>query len=191
MFFLELDLSETEIVASSPGMDVEQRTLTAQDLEAYLTLRPDTRRADVIRRIESGNRCFASWHEGRLVDVCWAATGCVEVPYLRRYMLLDPRDVYLYDSYTAPEYRGYSIATSRSGWSIEIFRREGCRRVVALVAYENYTAWTILTWSRMATTGTYHLLRLPLRGILWSRATEGHRLPDLTRSMVHPHVASP
>ena len=179
MLCLVYPLQGRRIPVYNPQLEVEFRLLQAEDVDAYLRFRPHARRENIQRRLEQGHRCFASWHAGKIVDAGWTGTGDVLVPYLERFVCLDPGDVYSYDAYTLPEFRGYGLYMARNSYTARRNQKEGCERSVALVAPENYTAWLILTRSGLETIGQYSFLRIPFRGMYWQRAVAGRTLPEL------------
>ena len=160
-------------------IDVDFRVLTKRDVTAYTQFRPKHGRENFERNMSRGDRCFASWHEGRIVDAGWTATGTVFVPYLGRFILLEAGDIYSYGAYTLPGYRGYGLYMARNSYTARRNQKEGFERSVALVAPENYAAWLILTRSGLETIGEYARIRLPVGGIWWDRAAPGCMLPRI------------
>jgi hypothetical protein len=180
MLFLAYQLEGVRIPAYNPVVETTFGTLSPSDIGAYLALRPDTRKSEVERRLARGDRCFVSWADGRIVDVCWSATGSVYVPYLARFLHVPDGDIYSYDSYTLPAYRGRGLYMARNSYTARTNQAEGFRRSIALVAFENYSAWLILSRSGLRTLGAYHYLRLPARGIYWTTLEPGESLPLLS-----------
>jgi hypothetical protein len=160
-------------------IDIDFRSLAPDEIGAYLRFRPGVQKDDVARRLARGDRCHASWHEGSIVDACWTATGNVFVHYLNRFIALERGDIYSYDAYTLPAYRGYGIYMARNSYTARRNQKEGYKRSVALVAPENYTAWLILTRSGLETIGEYSFIRLPFTGIYRQQAVPGRTLPPL------------
>ena len=112
--------------------------------------------------------------------MCWTATSSVYVPYMRRVLNIPPGDVYSYDSFTAPSQRGRGIYMARNSFTARTHQSEGLERSIALVAFENYSAWLILSRSGLRTLGAYHYLRTPVKGIYWETTEPGSVLPELT-----------
>ena len=180
MLFLTYQLEGVRIPTYRPLVDTTFGTLSRSDVDAYLALRPDTRRSEVERRLARGDRCFVSRTGDRIVDACWSASGSVYVPYLSRFLNVPDGDIYSYDSYTLPAYRGRGLYMARNSYTAQANQAEGFRRSIALVAFENYSAWLILTRSGLRTLGAYHYLRLPARGIYWMTVEPGESLPLLS-----------
>jgi hypothetical protein len=66
---------------------------------------------------------------------------------------------------------------ARNSFTARQNQEEGFNRSVALVAFENYSAWLILTRSGLETLGAYHYVRTPMRGIYWQTTEPGAELP--------------
>jgi hypothetical protein len=179
MLCLVYPLQGRTIPVYNAQLDVEFRLLQAEHIDGYLRFRPSAARRNIQRRLEQGHRCITSWHDDRIVDAGWTGAGAVFVPYLERFICLAPGDIYSYDAYTLPEYRGYGLYMARNSYTARRNQKEGCERSIALVAPENYTAWLVLTRSGLETIGQYSFLRIPLRGIYWQRAVAGRTLPGL------------
>lgn len=179
MLFMSYSLSGIRIPVYNAGADVTFGVLEPNDIDSYLHFRPASHRRGIEKRMVHGDRCFVSWHDGEIVDACWTATGTIYVPYLRRFMLIPEGDVYSYDSFTAPSHRGRGIYMARNSFTARTHQAEGFKRSIALVAFENYAAWLILSRSGLKTLGAYHYLRAPLKGIYWETAEAGHVLPAM------------
>ena len=167
MVFMTYDLRGSNIPLRTSQIDVELKLLDRSDIDAYLRFRPDTSRRKVEERFDRGHRCFAALHSGNLVDTCWSAVGTVYVDYLEREIDFAEGDIYSFDSFTAPEYRGRGVYMARNTWQGRLNQAEGFARSVALVAYENYAAWLLLSRYGLKAESTYHYIRIPRMGIRW------------------------
>ncbi len=181
MLFMSYQLDDVRIPVYNASLDISFGTLQPKDIDAYLRFRQNAWRRDIEERLMHGDRCFVSWHGREIVDACWTATGLIYVPYMRKLLRIPPGSVYSYDSYTAPEFRGRGIYMARNSYTARVHQSEGLSRSIALVAYENYSAWLILTRSGLKTLGAYHYLRTPLTGFYWETTEPGHELPPLLR----------
>jgi SAM-dependent methyltransferase/GNAT superfamily N-acetyltransferase len=118
--------------------------LRTSEVDEYANFRPDTDPSETRRRLEAGPLCFVARHEGRIVHACWAATGRAWVEYLAGEILLASDEVFHYDSFTAPSFRGRNIAAVRVIEAARYFRQAGYRRLVAIVVPENTSAFRSL-----------------------------------------------
>ena len=180
MLFMSYSLSGVRIPVYNAGLDVSFGVLEPKDVNSYLAFRPDSSLENVEKRMMQGHRCFVSWHDGLIVDACWTATRSVYVPYLRRVLQIPEGDVYSYDSFTATSHRGRGIYMARNSFTARTHQGEGLKRSIALVAFENYSAWLILSRSGLRTLGAYHYLRTPVKGLYWETTEQGHVLPVMT-----------
>jgi ribosomal protein S18 acetylase RimI-like enzyme len=135
--FLMVRPLNTTIPYMHPRLPVTIQRLTEKDLSAYSRFRPDQCMNVIRARLTRGDQFFAAWNEGHIVHAVWVSIERVYVPYLRRDLILQPGDVYLYDSFTSPAYRGYDLAAARSVHMMHHYQQEGYRRMVCLIAVEN------------------------------------------------------
>ena len=128
------------LASITPNTPVEIGVLSETDVGAYLGFRPETSAADVRGRLERGHVCFVAWHGGRIVSAAWLATGRVWVDYLARELQLAVDEAYLYESFTARDFRGQNIPVVRGTYETRYFRDAGYRRLVAVIVPENKPA---------------------------------------------------
>jgi len=187
MLFMAYSLADIRIPVYHASCDVRFDVLKSDEVDAYLKFRMHARAHEIERRLMHGDRCFVSWKGDEIIDACWTATGSVYVPYLRRYMHIPEGDIYSYDSFTSAQYRGRGIYMARNSFTARQNQDEGFRRSIALVAFENYSAWLILTRSGLETLGAYHYLRTPVRGLHWTTVERGFELPPMLPMELRAH----
>jgi RimJ/RimL family protein N-acetyltransferase len=128
-------------LASTPPLREPGIALSFDFVEAVpdtLTeLRDDLTDAEIERRLARGDRCFVAWHEGRIVSARWLAADRAWIEYLGRDLDLLPGETYLYETYTAPEYRGLSISAAAGTRLAHLLAAEGLRRIVGGIVPEN------------------------------------------------------
>ena len=74
---------------------------------------------------------------GRIVHTGWVTTIPKHEPYLRRKLILQAGDIFLYDHYTQPSHRSLGLARARDVHVLHHYREKGYRRSLAIVAVEN------------------------------------------------------
>ena len=116
--------------------DLEFGFLEERHLDAYEAFRPG-RGAEAAARLAAGDRCFATWLDGRLASARWLATGSPHVEYLDLALPLAPGDVYHYDTFTDPSLRRRGISAASQARLFSVLREEGFRRAVRAVLPEN------------------------------------------------------
>jgi len=125
----------------NPRLPIVMTLLKEGDLPGYIQLRPDQDLNMIRMRLANGDQCFAVWHDGRIVHTGWVTTKPKDEPYLRRQLILQPEDIFLYDHYTHPSLRHLGLAQARDVHILHHYRDEGYHRSVAIVAMENKAAF--------------------------------------------------
>jgi GNAT superfamily N-acetyltransferase len=151
---------------------VEVARLDAGDVDDYLTLRPDARRGLPLERLQAGSLCFAARDAGRLVSVTWVATGRVQLS--AGELVLEEGEIFLYDSFTDPAFRGRRIQMAILASLLEYYRAGGWRYAVVMIVPENRASIRSRERSGFRRTATMHYLRLGRR--CWS-LFRGERAP--------------
>ena len=161
----------------TPGL--EMRDLGAHEVASYLQLRSDQRESEVRARLARGHRCRTLRWEGRIVHAGWLARGLADVPYLEGRLVLQPDDLYSYDSFTAPDWRGRGLAPVRHLDLLRGAAGPGARRLLVVVALENRSGLRVFAKLAYRTLGGYRVARLgPWRR--WWVESGGHdALPEL------------
>lgn len=130
-----------EETAQPPAqLPLEIGLLDESELDEYLALRPDAIGVDILKRLQSGHMCFVARHEGRIVSVCWSATQLAWSDFLGCEIDLMPGDVYLFDAFTQPAYRGRDIAPALCGHQLRYFGNAHFRRAIRCTSPENEPA---------------------------------------------------
>jgi len=111
------------------------------ELDEYLSLRPGPDPSDIRRRLAAGQWCFVARHEGRIIHARWATTRRAWIDYLACEIRLAPDEVYTYESFTAPSFRGQNVAPVQAMESLHCFRDAGYRRSLAAIMPENKPAF--------------------------------------------------
>ena len=110
-------------------------TIADSDWVAYQRFRGGA--IDCRRLLQSGKHCWVLRSDTVIVSSCWAATDFAEIPYLDLRIRLAPGQVYLFDTYTAPAYRGRSHASLLVAGLTQSCLQQGARTVISAVLPEN------------------------------------------------------
>lgn len=140
MVLLERPLSDP-IPEAASGVAVEISLLKAGEVEEYVAFHRGLSAAEVRGRLERGGKCFVSRHQGSIVNACWTAGGSVWIDYLGRSMQFASDEIYVYNNYTDPRFRGLNVSMVRAAVMLRHFRELGYRRLVAVVVPENKAAF--------------------------------------------------
>lgn len=145
--------------------------LRTEDLPQLAMLRREPGTAALERRLSQGHRCFAAWHEDRIVHAGWAAPHAAWIEFLDWEIPLAPGDVYQYDSFTAPAVRGQGVAALRVAWMARHFQAEGAKRLLAVVWPGNPAAFRPLERVGYRRRGSIRAFRLgPWRRVIQGRS---------------------
>jgi len=134
-------LLDEPVVEVMPRLAVAIGLLEESEIDEYVAFRPEADPAEICRRREAGQVCFVVRHEGRIAHACWAAMRQARIDYLARDIHLAPDEVYVYDSFTAPAFRGQNLSPTRAVQMARHFREKGHRRLIAVIMPENKRAF--------------------------------------------------
>jgi hypothetical protein len=167
-----------------PRLPVILRVLSKEDIPAYRIFQPNQSVKEIDERFERGDCCFAAFHEGRIVTAGWVTTNRIYVPYLRRDLILLPGDIYVYNYYTLPEYRGNNVGVVNGLFIRRYYKKEGYSRSVALIAAENRAGSGLVKSAGYRSVGLYACLRLGFWQWDWQRTWTDEPLPALGKKIV-------
>jgi GNAT superfamily N-acetyltransferase len=131
---------ENPLPEGTSPIEVTIQRLDQSEVEAYAEFQPNTDLPDVRKRLQGGHDCYAAWHKDRIVYVLWGVTGSAWIDYLACTIQLAPKEIYLYASYTRPEYRGQNIPVVLVAKVFQKLIEDGFRRGFGVVVPENRPA---------------------------------------------------
>jgi hypothetical protein len=137
---IERRLDALAAPAPGSGAPFAVDRLTPAGIGAYVAFRAESDPADVERRLARGHICFVVRLDGRIVSAAWVVPRRAWIPYLGCSLELAAGEVYLYDSFTAPEFRGRHLPAVRAGYEGQWLRAAGYDRLLAIVVPENRPA---------------------------------------------------
>jgi GNAT superfamily N-acetyltransferase len=143
-----------------PRIPVDTGALAPSDEGAYNALRPESPRGRFRQRLELGEVCIGSWHEGRLLAAGWLVMDRAPVPYLGLELPLGRDDAWSYDGFTQPELRRRGIGTARLAGLLQEASARGARRVLAAVLPENRDAFGPTNRTGWRTIATVRAVRM-------------------------------
>ena len=123
-----------EVTARVP---VEISLLQKTQIAEYLEFRAEANESEVQSQLDAGHWCFVARYQGRIVSARWATAGRVWIDYLSRELQLAPGEVYFYDGFTRPDFRGQAVSPVTLAEMLRYFRTAGYRRMVGTVLPEN------------------------------------------------------
>jgi ribosomal protein S18 acetylase RimI-like enzyme len=133
----EVDLKVAAPPACEARVAVDYRVLDA----AAWAMQPHTShiadRYVFQARLERGEQFWTAQRDTRIVSYCWATGEPVEIGEIRRVMSPRGDEVYLYDAFTFPEYRGYNLYPALLQRILDHSREYGLRRALIFVLGDN------------------------------------------------------
>jgi GNAT superfamily N-acetyltransferase len=111
--------------------------LDKTEVNQFIEFRPDIDQADILKRFHNNEMCFVVRNDNRIISAVWVRTTQAFVEYLGREVYLAPDEAYVYDTFTAPEFRGYSIPVARFSYLSQYLRDLGYHRLIIVVFPEN------------------------------------------------------
>jgi GNAT superfamily N-acetyltransferase len=136
LLLLERPLQEA-IPAVTARVPVVMSLLQKSEIAEYVEFRAGTDVAEVQSQLDAGHWCFVARSQGRMVATSWAATNRAWLDYLSRQLRLAPDEVYAYDSFTEPAFRGQNLGPALTAEKLRYFRAAGYRRMVTDILPEN------------------------------------------------------
>ncbi|MBL0169908.1 MAG: GNAT family N-acetyltransferase [Gemmatimonadaceae bacterium] len=147
---------ETDLVGQVFAPDEHCRWLRTDEVGAYARFHPALSEDEVKRRRQAGHRCWVyADDDGRIVHGFWFAAQGAWLEYLQMELRLEPGQVYLYQSWTAPEHRGRGLAPTTARALKHVLKAEGIARTVACVQPDRAVVYS--THARSGATPTAYI----------------------------------
>ena len=125
----------------STRMPVRVSMLAATEIGAFLAFRLSEHAGEIRRRSDEGQWCFVAWHDRQIIHAAWAVPGRARIEYLSMEIMLAPDELYAYDVFTSPAFRGLGVSPTRMLEMMRYFRDHGYRRLIAAISPENRPAF--------------------------------------------------
>lgn len=91
----------------------------------------------IVDRLNYNNWCFVARHEGEMISTSWAIIQRARIPSLFCEIQMANDEIYIYDSFTRPDFRGKSILPAIRAEMMRYFRAAGYRRMISQISPEN------------------------------------------------------
>lgn len=136
LLLLERPLHEP-IGEVTAGIPVEISLLQKSEITEYVEFRQEVKDTKVEAQLEAGDWCFVVRHQGQMICARWATVQRVWSDYLSCELRLAEGEVYSYDLFTKPEFRGHAVSPAASAEMLRYFCAAGYRRMVVTISPEN------------------------------------------------------
>ncbi len=91
----------------------------------------------VLRRLATGRRCFGAWIGGGIAAYGWVSHTAECIGEQEREIRMPPREVYIWNCATLPEYRGQRLYSALLSHMVTALGEEGVRRAWIGTALSN------------------------------------------------------
>lgn len=127
-------------------------------------------------RLRDGQACAIAHHEGEVVAYCWLASTPVWVGEIGHAVVPGPEDVYLYDAFTMPGWRGRGLFPAMISRLLALARSQGRKRALIFVGAGNRASRRAI--ERAGFEIVHTVSRLDLCGLtrLWFRGPRSSRI---------------
>jgi len=159
LILLERSLMQ-DIPRSEVGLPLQIAMLEPSEVNDYAAFRPGRSREHVLERLRLSQGCFVARYEGRIISACWTATRPTHIAFLNVDFAVATGEVYMFDAFTAPAYRGRGVAVALCLHQLSHFRRAGRHRAMRAVLPENASALRAHMKSGFRPYGLIRTLRL-------------------------------
>jgi SAM-dependent methyltransferase len=191
VWILETSLQPRQTVPTADtGFTVQE--LRPDNVDEYCRFKPGADPNPIQSRLSSGERCFVVRVHGQMAHATWVARKTVWIEYLGRWWSLPPSTAYLYETFTAPAWRGQGIAKSGILNILETLATEHFTTVTLVVMPENRVAFHLFRSMGFDWVGTLRVIKMgPWRWDLqrrWSLNTDTESQHSIHDSRYWDHV---
>lgn len=136
-FLVVEDVLERPLPTLESIPDIEIRPIRENEIGEYVSLRSDQNAGEIANRLSRGHRCWVTRFQGRIVAAFWGVCERAFIEALDREFSLASDEIYTYDAFTDPNYRGLHLPAAGARVRRPIMVAEGFRRCLALLEPEN------------------------------------------------------
>jgi len=173
-----LNLDE-EVPAVRPLVSATFRRVEPDLLPALTSAVGGNASDELLKRFDTGRRCYTAWVEGRIAAYGWVSLKEEHIGELNLRIKLLPGEVYIWDCATAPELRRNHLYSALLSYIIAELRTEGFCRAWIGADIEN-----IPSQRGIARAGFQHVADLVVARVVAIRQVWAHGLPGVPESMV-------
>jgi len=118
-------------------LPIEVIELTLSDVGDYIKSNRIVTAEVFKQRITAGNRCYAIRCDNQIASTSWVAIDRAWVEFISRDLVLSKGEIYIFDSYTHPLYRGKRLQGAISAEILNCHQAAGYEYACAMIAPEN------------------------------------------------------
>ncbi len=139
IYLLDRSLADP-IAPSTVRIPIVIEMMREEDLLEYADYRRGHNAEAARQFLADGHCAFVARCQGKLVGSLWAAVKPVLVGEIMSMLLIEPGEVYLFDGFTLPEFRGQGIAPALSAFMLRHYASLGFRRAIRAAVPSNAAA---------------------------------------------------
>ena len=145
--------------------------LTDQNIDDYVSLRPDADPDDIRWRLRNGLSCRLGRYQEEVVHASWSVKHRARIDYLDLEIGLAPGVLYSYEAYVKPAFRRKGFGSQIAWQGTQHAQRAGYSRIVVVVMPENSGAvkyhlkngYRVIGWIQSFRLGSWRHNRLVAR----------------------------
>jgi GNAT superfamily N-acetyltransferase len=126
-------------------------------------------------RIRDGQACAVARHGRDIVSYCWLTCAPAWAGEIDRFVVPGPGDVYLYEAFTRPEWRGRALFPALLGRLVSFARARGRQRALIFVLSSNRPSRRAIERAGFARFAGVSRLQMWGRHWLWFRKPRSGR----------------
>ncbi len=130
-------MDSDEVPRVSPRLAADMREVNRDSAERLAAAMGMADSKAVLKRLATGRRCFAVWIDNKIAAYGWVSHTAEYIGEQEREIRMQPREAYIWDCATLPEYRGQRLYTALLSYMVAVLRAEGVRRVWIGTALSN------------------------------------------------------
>jgi GNAT superfamily N-acetyltransferase len=136
-------------------------------------------RAEFEQRYRTGRRCYTAWVEGQIAAYGWISFDDERIGELNLRIRLLPGEAYIWDCFTASQYRGNHLYSALLAYILLELRAEGWQRAWIGADLDN-----LASQKGIARAGFHHLANLVVERVLALRQVWVEGLPGVPDHLV-------
>ncbi len=133
----EVDLKQAQLPDCEARLEVTYHVLDAEAWDAQPNTGHITDRRLFQARLARGEQFWTAQCDDKIIAYCWATDEPVEIGEVRRVISPRSSEIYLYDAFTFPEYRGQNLYPALLHHILVHSRQQGLPRALIFVLDDN------------------------------------------------------
>ena len=155
------------------------RRIGAESISELASIMGADSSAEILKRFETGRRCYTAWVEGQLAAYGWVSPEEEFIGELNLRIRLVPGEVYIWDCVTVPAFRQYGLYSALLTYIITELRAEQLCRAWIGADLDN-----VASQRGMARAGFHYIADLVIERVVALRLIWVQGRPDVPEHLV-------